>query len=400
MVRAPTRTVVVGTVAAVLLLAGAVIAAGCGGRDPRSDVAVVVDPSDGGARVPRSFLGLSVEWDSVLPYTGPAGRRDQALARLLTPIGRAAGSPPALRIGGDSGDQAWWNPRGLRPRPRTVLQDVGPAELNGIGWLARTLGGPVTLGLNLALDDPANARALVRAAARRLPPGALRELEIGNEPDLFTRGRSFRRDGHLHRRLVKDPHYSPVRYRQAVERYLAAFGRRPGLVVGNFAGPAWWPQLPGMLARWRGRARVVGAHLYALANCEAPTPPRSWLASSAASADRVASLAPLAATVRRAGLPLVVSELNSAACGGRPAWSDSPEAALWLTDTLFALVRLGAVRADVHTWRGAVYAPFAVRGDRATARWPRSRPRPLCPDRRGRFVIALGGAAIATLTAR
>jgi hypothetical protein len=92
--------------------------------------------------------------------------------------------------------------------------------------------------------------------------------------------------------------------------------------------------------------------------------------STSASRDRVATLAPLAAIARRHGLPLRVAELNSAACGGRSHFSDTRAAALWLTDTLFSILRLGAAGADVHTWSGAEYAPFATAGSRVTARRP------------------------------
>ena len=65
-----------------------------------------------------------------------------------------------------------------------------------------------------------------------------------------------------------------------------------------------------------------------------------------------------------------MTELNSAACGGRPRWSDTFPAALWLTDTLFALLHDGVDQADVHTWAHARYAAFDVGGRRATARPP------------------------------
>jgi hypothetical protein len=371
--RAAVAGLAVAAVAAAV--AGAVAGARDGGGGPAGAPAratVRVDARARGPTVPPSFLGLSVEWDSVWAYA----RAHRAVARLLAPIARAQGTPPALRIGGDSGDQAWWNPRG-RPRPPAVLQDVGPATLGAVGRLARALHGPVALGVDLALGDPANARALATAAARRLPAGRLATLEVGNEPDLFARGRTFRIGRHVHRRLVKDPHYSLARYAADATRYLEALdvplragARAPRLAVGGFAGPAWWPALPGLLARWRGRAGELDAHLYALADCDAATPPAGWLTSPAASAGRVATLRPLLATARRARLPLRVTELNSAACGGRAGLSDTPAAALWLADTLFALLRLGAAGADVHTWDGARYAPFAVRAEPAAARPP------------------------------
>jgi hypothetical protein len=364
--------------AAVLTFGGGVVAAryvavgppaGSGGG---GGLAVVDVSSTGrGPVVPRSFLGLSVEWDSVVAYAGATGHRRSGLLALLSPLSRAAGTPLALRIGGDTGDQAWWNPSG-RPRPRTVLQDVGPATLDAVAWLARGLGGPVTLGLNLALGDPANAATMAAEARRRLPAGAPAALEIGNEPDLYRHGHTFRSGGHLHRRLVKDPHYDVAIYARQVDRYLRRLSRRhgPRLVVGGFAGPGWWPSLPRLLRDWGDRPGAIAGHLYALPQCSAPTPPATWLMSTRASRDRVATLAPLAAVARRHGLPLRVAELNSAACGGRPHFSDTRAAALWLADTLFAILRLGAAEADVHTWRGAEYAPFAVAGSRVAARPP------------------------------
>lgn len=315
--------------------------------------------------MPAAFLGLSVEWDSVAAYAGPAGRRRGALPALLAPLG-----PLALRVGGDTSDQAWWNPRGF-PRPPTVLQDVTPATLDAVGWLARRLHGPVTLGLNLALGDPANALALARAARRRLPVEA---LEIGNEPDLYTRSRVVRVPGHVHQRLRKRRHYDPAGYGRDAGRLLAALSSgltpTPRLVVAGFAGDEWWPALPRLLASWRGEAGALAGHLYAVPTCKGPAPPASWLLTAEASRGRAALLAPLAALARRHALPMRVSELNSAACGGRPGLSDTFGAALWLDDTLFALLRVGAQQVDVHTWNHARYAPFAVAGRGAQARPP------------------------------
>lgn len=336
----------------------------------RADVRI--DTTRRATSVPPSFLGVSVEWDSVVPYVGPREHPYHGLRGLLAPVARAAHSPLALRIGGDTADQAWWNPSGRRPRPPTVLQDVGPRTLDAVARLAREVGGPVTLGLNLALRDPGNARELALEAGRRLPAGAPAALEIGNEPDLYTHGRTFRRGGHVHRRLTKDPHYTIDTYANETARYLRAVvgvgAGRP--VVAGFAGPDWWSSLPRLLDAWGTRAGALAAHLYAVPDCEAPTPPAAWLMSPAASRERVATLAPLLAIARRHDRPVRVDELNSAACGGRPQLSDTPAAALWLADTLFAILRAGAAGADVHTWRGAAYAPFAVARSRIVARAP------------------------------
>ena len=368
-------------VRAAALIAAAALLAACGGTHragpapaarPAAAVVVRVDVSHGGRAVPRSFLGLSIEWDSVGAYAGPAGRRSAGLRALLAPL-VAETRGLALRVGGDTADQAWWNPRG-RPRPATVLQDVTPATLDAVAWLARGLRGPVTLDVNLPLGDPYNALALARAARRRLPRGSLETLELGNEPDLYTRGRVFRVPGHVHRRLRKRRSYDATAYRRDVTPYIDVLSRPPRpaarLAVAGFAGPGWWPSLSALVRSAGGRVGALSAHLYALPRCGGRAPPVSWLLTSAASRGRAGTLEPLVAIGRAHGLPVRVTELNSAACGGRPGLSDSFAGALWLTDTLFALLRDGVDQADVHTWAHARYALFDVAGRRATARPP------------------------------
>jgi hypothetical protein len=340
-------------------------------RLPPPPATVRVRPDPRGRVIPPSALGLSIEWDSVEAYTGRPGHRHTALVRLLAGVAHAAGSPLALRIGGDSGDQAWWNPAGRR-RPRTILQNVTPRTLGDVAWLAGVLHAPVTLGLNLARGDPRNALALARAAQRRLPAGSLEALEIGNEPDLYTHAHTFRVPGHVHRRLRKHARYDAARWVHDTAHYLTVLrrglGPGPRLSVGGFAGAGWWRELDRALGSSLRGADVVSGHLYALPSCSTPTPSMTWLLSRAASHGRVAALAPLEAVARRHRLPLRVTELNSAACGGRAGLSERFGAALWLADTLFTLQHLGVGQADVHTWLHARYAPFAVRGNRAVAR--------------------------------
>jgi hypothetical protein len=340
-------------------------------RGARGTATVSVRPGARGRVIGPSALGLSIEWDSVEDYSGPPGHRRTALAALLAGVAHAEHSPLALRIGGDSGDQAWWNPGGRR-RPATILQNVTPRTLGDVAWLARVLHAPVTLGLNLARGDPANALALARAARRHLPAGALEAVEIGNEPDLYTHAHTFRVPGHVHRRLRKYDRYGAARWTNDTARYLAVLrrGLGPGtrLSVGGFAGPGWWPTLDHALGGALRDADVVSAHLYALPSCSAPTPRMWWLLSPAASRGRVGTLAPLARIARRRHRALRVTELNSAACGGRAGLSERFGSALWLADTLFALQSRGVQQADVHTWLHARYAPFTIRGNRVVAR--------------------------------
>ena len=329
---------------------------------------VAVDPTSLGVRVPRSYLGLSVEWDSLEAYA----RRPAALERLLAPLA-ASQQGLALRVGGNSADSAWWNPHG-RKRPRIVLHNITPRTLQALGTVAGASGGgPVTLGLNLALRDPANALALVRAARERLPnPRRLEAVELGNEPDLYTLARTFRVPGRVHRRLRKHASYSPAAYGRDVATYLrvlrGGLARTPRFAVAGFAKPNWWRFLPGLLDRWQRRTNVVSVHMYALPYCDVRPPPAAWLMSDEATRVLASKVRPIAGLARKRGLSMRITELNSAVCGGRRGISDRSYAAVWLADILFALLNRGARQADVHTWDRAVYAPFSVAGGGVRAR--------------------------------
>jgi hypothetical protein len=363
--------------AAVALAAVAVAAAaGCGGSRERASPAVatvVVDAARPGRAVPRSFLGIATEWDSIRAYAGTAARRRTELVSLLRAAGQAQGAPLALRIGGDSADQAWWDPSGRR-RPPKVLYDLGARELDDAAWLAHGLGGPVTLGLNLALGDASNAVTLGRELRRRIG-GRLEAVELGNEPDFYGRpDRRWSVPGYFHVRLRKRPaSYSAADYGREAQRLLTAvrhgLGPRVRVVAAGFATPRWWPGLPGLLRAWRPAPDVVAGHLYALTRCAGASPGPDWLMAGERAREAATRLAPLARIAHRAGLPWRVTELNSAPCGGRAGMSDSPASALWLADTLFALLAAGAQQADVQTWDHARYAVVALQGKGA-------RPRP------------------------
>jgi hypothetical protein len=361
-----------GSAAAAAAVALAVVAAAAAltaGRD--GPVRVAVDPGVPGRAVPASFLGVSMEWTSVEPF-GDTAR--PGVVKVMRRIEAAGRSPVPLRVGGASAEEAWWNPAG-RPRPRTVLHDIGPRTLGALERLSAGLGAPVTAGVNLSLGDPAGALALARAAQGRLGR-RLEALELGNEPDLYAIARTI---GPVPvRRLRKRARYDPVAYERDAARYAAVLGDglrapAPRLVVGSLAGnPEWVRSLPAIVDTVAGRRAVLAAHRYALPGCNLkPDVPavREQLLSGA-TRERLLGLRPLVALAHRRGLPLWVTELNSAPCGGAPGVSDTFAAALWLTDALFSLLELGADRAYVHTWDGAVYAAFERAGSRVRARPP------------------------------
>lgn len=349
--------------------------------DPSGPVTVTLDPAHPGSPMPRSFLGLSIEYQSVRPYLGTARRPNRAFLQAVAALGAAQKAPVALRIGGNSSDESWWNPA-RRPRPHGVLNDLGPAWVASLASGQAQLAAPVALGLNLALDDGGNALALVRAVRARLKRPGVVSLEIGNEPDLFARARTF----HVGRLVLHRPRqrlrYGPARYVTEARRYLTVLSARlrapvPRLAIGGFASGAFFRALPALVDPPNSHVGELIAHSYAITSCNAATPAgelRARLLTDGASRGQTGPLSPYMASARGHRLPVRVSELNSAVCGGVSGVSDTFAAALWAPDALFALARRGVRQVDVHTWMGAYYAPLVIgrSGDHEVAH-----PRPL-----------------------
>ncbi|MGZ6695964.1 MAG: hypothetical protein ACXVFL_09995 [Solirubrobacteraceae bacterium] len=370
----PRRPLVAVPALCLVLWAVATGVVAAGPRQPVPGPAAItaaIDPAHPGPLVARSFVGLSIEYPSLLAYAGPAGHPDGAFAALLRTLARAQRAPPALRIGGNSADRAWWNPAGA-PRPPSVRIDLGHRWLAALAALEHRVHAPLTLTLDLALQRPANALALARAAQAALPAGTLRALEIGNEPDIY--GRRMPTGAGV---LGPSPfprlgRYTRARYVRDVARYARALAgglsRPPAVVAGGFAGTAWQRTVPLLLHRHRGAAQRVAIHAYPLFGCG-----RRRGGSVAGLLSDAAARAPARQVLRALALnrappaAVRVAELNSVACGGRAGVSDTFAAALWSADALFGLARTGVSGVNVHTFAGARYAPFTVA--RVHGRW-------------------------------
>ena len=345
---------------------------------------ITVDVAHPGRAVPASFLGFSLEIPAVAEYAGRASHPNLALARLLATLAAAQGSPVALRIGGNSTDESWWDPRAAPasgPRPRYVRYVLGGRWLAHVAWLERVSRAPVTVGVNLAADDPARALAFARAVRAALPRGRLRTVELGNEPDLYTRSVTFRAGRLVLRRLARRARYDQARYAAEVRRYAAllsaGLGRHPALSAGGFAGVAWDAALAPLLRGHGGRVGALSAHAYPLDGCPGHAGSDVQLhrlLSDTASRGLAAGVGRMVAIGRRAGVPVRVTEMNTATCGGLPGISDTFASALWAPGALFAMARAGVAGVDLHAWRGASYSPFAFAATPGGAARARARP--------------------------
>jgi hypothetical protein len=320
-----------------------------------------------GVRIPRSFLGLSMEYFG-FGHDGGAG---PLLARLVGGLA-SGGGPPTLRIGGRTSDASWWNPA-HQPRPPGIAFDITPQWLARLSALVRASHAPVLLGLNLAAAQPELAVAWASAAVRGLPAGTLTGFEIGNEPDLYGHIAWYRAtvpSGLLAssargRRYARGPHYGLPRFTAEFLRYAAAV--RGAVPSARFSGPGfstarWMPQLPQFLDASGGLLVAATYHRYPLRTCHSP--PRAatipHLLDARSSRGLAHELARYVAQAHARGLPFWVDELNSVACGGRRGVSDTFASALWGLDTLFELARAGVDRVGVHTRPDTSYSPFKL----------------------------------------
>jgi len=332
-----------------------------------ADPTVRIHSGAQGPPVRSGFLGFSFEFQAVRAYTGtdPAAINPVlvALIRNLTP-----GQAPVIRIGGDSTDVSWVPTQGV-VAPPYVSYRLSPSWLATTATLARELGARMTMGLNLAANEPALAGAEARAFARVLGPAALAATEIGNEPNVYSKIQLLHTllGAPLYAR-PRDYGYPAFRREFAAEVAASPAGPMwgPALAVGPTPAPGSWVRtIPDFLAR-NPQLPVMSIHRYPLRNCfVAPSSPQyptiAHLLSAYATRGLVASVAPWIAIAHRRHRALRVDELNSVACRGKAGVSDVFASALWVTDALFSLVRARVDGVNLHTLPHAAYQLFAFR---------------------------------------
>jgi hypothetical protein len=316
-----------------------------------------------GRRVPRSFFGLSTEYWSIPWYERHAALFERALGLLQAP----GDGPLIMRIGGDSADHTFWDPR-RRKMPWWAFE-LTPAWVREIGALVRREQLRLILDLNLVTDKPRVAARWARAAENELPRRSIVGFEVGNEPDLYAHwfwmasiGRSSLAASVLPRALTAGIYTRDFRtYSQALET-IAPSVPLVGPALANPQRDARW--LTSLISARADGLGIVSAHRYPFSACVTPrshaypTIPR--LLGDAASAGLARSVRGAVHDAHRAGLRFRLTEMNSVTCGGLKGVSDAFATALWVPDTLFALLRAGIDGVNVHLRANTVNAPFSL----------------------------------------
>lgn len=357
-----------GSALAALLVAAAL--AGCGDASPlRPDTSVRVGtPLSGLRAIPPGFVGVSMEYQSAALVAGPASDPNLVVQQLLA--GLAPGQAPVVRIGGDSTDHAWYPSPGLHD-PDLHAFRITPAWLASLRTLASAIRARMILGVNLEAGSVPLARAEAQALLNGIGRSSVQALEIGNEANLYSSLFWY-----------KTPSGQKVYGRPAgwdAAQYLAQFDATAQAMPPTvpLAGPAlgaplFMGQVLEPLLAAQPRLTTVTYHSYPLNRCF--TPPRSPHYPTIPNLMKASSSRGLAAGDRgfanvalTHGAVFRVDELNSVACSGKVGVSNTFASALWVLDTLFAMVRAGVTGVNIHTLPSAAYRLFTIH--RSAGRW-------------------------------
>jgi hypothetical protein len=310
-----------------------------------------------GVPITMAPVGLSVEYPVMAAALGPEACPPAALVAQL----RLLGSPP-ISLAGVSQDAT--APSGALAQPPQSWEAATLYSLPASFWtqlhcLLSQAADPLTVGLNLRSGGLAWAQQMVASAQSAATNGL--DFSLGNEPDLYYL-----------------PNYASLDKPQpdedalAVSLYLQlASSLQPALGGAPLIGPEL--ALPG---QWQGELahvietlheQTVGVHMYPLTACGSPRAVtiNGLLSRSAANAPH--RLAWVVADANAAGVPAIISEANSASCGGVAGVSDSPAAAVWAVRFVLSALDTGFREVRFH-FSGNSYDPFIVRGGEVQTR--------------------------------
>lgn len=303
-------------------------------------VSVTVHVGSPSVTIPPDFLGLSFESGSLTTTTGFPAENSQ-FRQMLTQLGTGW-----LRFGGNSVDKTAWT-------SGTASGSLTPAAVDRVAALARATGWRVVWGLGLANSSAATDAGeadYVLTHAGDVVSG----LEIGNEPDLFSRNG-----------------FMPA----TLPDYLTAWGQYSAAIKAlhadaPFAGPAD----SGNINTWTSQfATQYGSQVALLTQHFYPLGPVGVVAAGAPNEATIANLLgttthsaaqstglEMTAIAQKAKVPWRMGETNSCYNGGQPGVSDVFASALWGIDYMMTLAGTSAAGVNFHGGGTGTYTPIAV----------------------------------------
>ncbi len=319
---------------------------------PPPEVALTPTIGAGGVGITMAPVGLSLEYSVMAQDLGAGACPPAALITELQQLG----SPP-IALGGDSQDET--APSGVVPAPAQSWEAATLYTLPASFWsqlhcLLTATRDPLTVGLNARTGQLVWATQMVAGAQSAATNGL--DYSLGNEPDLYP----LPNYSELDKPRANEETVAVNTYLQIAEQLKPELAGAP--VVGpELARPAHWQhELPRVVAQLH--EQTVGVHLYPLTSCATPKAVTIGGLLSLQAAETPRSLAWVVADASAASAQAIISEANSASCGGVAGVSDSPAAAVWAVRFVLSALKTGFKEVRFH-FSGGPYDPFLVNGE-------------------------------------
>ncbi len=310
-----------------------------------------------GVQMTMPAVGLSVEYPVMALDLGAGACPPPALVAAL----QALGSPP-LALAGDSQDmtvpgEALGGPPGSWEA--ATLYTLPASFWTQLHCLLSSTRDQLTVGLNLKTGQPSWAAQMAAGAQSAATNGL--DFSLGNEPDLY----GLPNYASLDRPLPNEEALEVGLYLQLAGAMQQVLGGAP--VIGpELAGPTHWQRgLPRVIAQLH--LGTVGVHAYPLTACATPRAVTVQGLLTQYAADEPRRLASVVADAQSAQVPAIISEANSASCGGVAGVSNSPASAVWGVRFVLSALKTGFEEVRFH-FSGNSYDPFVVRGEEVIAR--------------------------------
>jgi hypothetical protein len=311
----------------------------------RGPLNVNVGPSTYGRPIQPGFVGLSIEYPSLISY---AGSDSTALNPVFEQLVRnlAPGQRPVLRIGGDSSDWAWWPTPGVA-RPGGIRYTLTDSWLAVGRALSAALNPQLILGINLEADSGQVAQTMASELAGGLGRAYIAGVELGNEPELYGAFAYYTTPaGHKVRGRPRG--WTFTDYLKDFSTIVRALPALP-LIGPSIGSPAWMVNLRKFL-RAQPHTSLVTVHRYPLKHCtDNAHLTVAELMSDDSSRGLADSVARYVALAHAKHIPLRVDEMNSISCGGQRGLSGTFATSLWVVDAMFEMARVGVDGVNIHS---------------------------------------------------
>ena len=302
-------------------------------------------------------VGISIEYPLLAQYLGAGPCPPSSLTAELLRLG----SPP-LHIGGNSQDLTIPSGALVPPIPswdRSTLYVLPAAFWSQLHCLLGATKEPLTAGINMKSSELTWDAQMVAGAESAATNGV--SFSLGNEPDLYY----LPNYASLGKATGNLEVAGADLYIQLAALLRPLLGTAP-LIAPELAHSTDWRSQFERVIR-EVHAQIVGVHLYPLSDCGSPAAVTIPRLLSIESADAPEQLAWVVHDANAAGLPPVITEANSAACGGKAGVSDTPASAVWSVRFVLSALETGFREVRFHL-SGGPYDPFIMRGTRVSER--------------------------------